>query len=673
MTAVVEVRGPHQALRPGSPPSTTSTFTLEENRIYGLLGRNGAGKTTLMQLLTGQDFATARQIEVFGESPVENADVLAADLLHQGEPEVPGRLPGASTCSQPRRGSSRTGTRTSPTGWSTTSGCRSTAGSRSSPAASSRPSASSSASPRRAPLTFFDEPYLGLDAVARQIFYDRLLADYAEHPRTVVLSTHLIDEVSDLLEHVLVIDDGRILIDQDADDAARLAPRRSSARRTAVDAFVAGREVLHREGIGGLASATVAGLERRGSPRRRRRRARARAGVAAAARRAQHHHAETIEESIMTTLTPAHPTSTRVARIRQRRASQRHEPVDDADPAVDHPGRDPAAEHRHLGAHHRRSGPADRPARRRVPVERRRVLRLHLHAHRGDADRSTSPSRSRSVTASPAATSTSAARVTFVGAAPDVRDRDDDPRPDRAGDRGLGPGRPHVHADLLRNGPTPGTRSCGCSSADCCSRSSADPCSPRSGCVGRPSASLPACLCSASCCWAFGAIAVYTGTEKEVAQAVIDLGPVGIASWSLVHQRRVRAPRLPIVAARDAPRLTQLPPSSSNAVSCSPSGPSTRALSEFHGVRVGGATERRPRDRVHGPVAPTASSTSSASRTRSGNGCATGRPTSTVVDELDLSRVGEFEGRRLDPEDHDTGVRRRRRTTRARAVPSASR
>ena len=55
----------------------------------------------------------------------------------------------------------------------------------------------------RAELTLFDEPYAGLDAVARQLFYDRLLADYAEHPRTVVLSTHLIDEVADLLEHVV--------------------------------------------------------------------------------------------------------------------------------------------------------------------------------------------------------------------------------------------------------------------------------------------------------------------------------------------------------------------------------------------------------------------------------------------------------------------------------------
>ena len=82
----------------------------------------------------------------------------------------------------------------------------------------------------RAPLTFFDEPYLGLDAVARQLFYDRLLSDYAEHPRTVVLSTHLIDEVSNLLEHVLVIDDGRILDRQRRRRPARLGDHRRRHR-----------------------------------------------------------------------------------------------------------------------------------------------------------------------------------------------------------------------------------------------------------------------------------------------------------------------------------------------------------------------------------------------------------------------------------------------------------
>jgi len=39
------------------------------------------------------------------------------------------------------------------------------------------------------PVDSFDEPFLGLDAVARQLFRDRLLADHAEHPRTIVLST----------------------------------------------------------------------------------------------------------------------------------------------------------------------------------------------------------------------------------------------------------------------------------------------------------------------------------------------------------------------------------------------------------------------------------------------------------------------------------------------------
>ena len=93
----------------------------------------------------------------------------------------------------------------------------------------------------RAEVTLFDEPYLGLDAVARQIFYDRLLADYAEHPRTVLLSTHLIDEVADLLEHVLVIDRGRIVVDAAADDLRGRAVTVSGAT-SAVDDFTTSRK-----------------------------------------------------------------------------------------------------------------------------------------------------------------------------------------------------------------------------------------------------------------------------------------------------------------------------------------------------------------------------------------------------------------------------------------------
>ena len=69
----------------------------------------------------------------------------------------------------------------------------------------------------RAPLTIFDESHLGLDAPSRYAFYDELLADYAERPRTVILSTHLIEEVSRLFEEVVIIDRGRLVLHEETD------------------------------------------------------------------------------------------------------------------------------------------------------------------------------------------------------------------------------------------------------------------------------------------------------------------------------------------------------------------------------------------------------------------------------------------------------------------------
>jgi ABC-2 type transport system ATP-binding protein len=69
----------------------------------------------------------------------------------------------------------------------------------------------------RAELTLLDEVYLGMDAVARRLFYDELMADYVTHPRTIVLSSHLLDEVEDLMEDVVVLDRGRVVAAGDAD------------------------------------------------------------------------------------------------------------------------------------------------------------------------------------------------------------------------------------------------------------------------------------------------------------------------------------------------------------------------------------------------------------------------------------------------------------------------
>jgi len=257
MTSVIDARGVTKSF--GSVTAVNDvSFTVEENRIYGLLGRNGAGKTTLMQLLTGQLFATHGEIELFGATPVENAKVLSRVCFIKESQRYPEDFKVKHVfrsapwfCSE----------------WDQEFADRLIAdfrvplGRRMKKLSRGQLSAVGVivGLASRAPVTFFDEPYLGLDAVARHIFYDRLLEDYAEHPRTVILSTHLIDEVSNLLEHVLVIDEGRILIDQDA-ESLRGTATTIVGPASKVEAFAAGRDIIHRERIGGLASVTIAGM-----------------------------------------------------------------------------------------------------------------------------------------------------------------------------------------------------------------------------------------------------------------------------------------------------------------------------------------------------------------------------------------------------------------------------
>lgn len=233
------------------------SFTLEPNKIYGLLGRNGAGKTTLMHMITAQLFATNGELKVFGEQPYENERVLSricfikesqkypdtfrvVDVLESASFFFPNwdrdyayllaedfRLPLKRRMKKLSRGM-----------------------------LSSVGIIVGLAS--RAPLTMFDEPYLGLDAVARSMFYDRLIEDYSVFPRTIVLSTHLIDEVSRLLEHVILIDKGKVLIDEDADTLRGKAFSVVGAA-SKVEAFLAGKTVIDKQPLGSLLSATAMG------------------------------------------------------------------------------------------------------------------------------------------------------------------------------------------------------------------------------------------------------------------------------------------------------------------------------------------------------------------------------------------------------------------------------
>ena len=233
------------------------SFRLEDGKIYGLLGRNGAGKTTLMHILTAQWFATSGEVRLFGEDPYENDRVLRRVCFIKESQIYPKSLRvkdvfELSASFFPNWDWAYADALAREFGLpidrrmgKLSRGMLSTVGIIVGLAS-------------RAELTIFDEPYLGLDAVARGLFYDRLLADYAEHPRTIVLSTHLIDEVSRLLAHVLIIDRGRLVADEDA-EALRSSAFAVEGRVEEVDAFAVGRSVLHRDTLGGTARVLVRG------------------------------------------------------------------------------------------------------------------------------------------------------------------------------------------------------------------------------------------------------------------------------------------------------------------------------------------------------------------------------------------------------------------------------
>ena len=71
-----------------------------------------------------------------------------------------------------------------------------------------------------AKLLVLDEPTLGLDILARRSFFDALVNDYMDETRTILITTHQVEEVENLLTDVIFIDRGRIVLDSSLEDIA---------------------------------------------------------------------------------------------------------------------------------------------------------------------------------------------------------------------------------------------------------------------------------------------------------------------------------------------------------------------------------------------------------------------------------------------------------------------
>lgn len=233
------------------------TLGLEGGKIYGLLGRNGSGKTSLLSVLAAFRRQSAGEVRVDGRAVYENAEVTGRICLirDSGETVDIGTAQDALDFAKSLRPN-----------WDGDYARSLMDTFKLQPKKNVKAMSRGQRSAMgvvvglagRADLTMFDESYLGMDAPSRHAFYDALLADYMAHPRTIIMSSHLIEEVSSLLEEVVIIDEGRLVVHEESE---ALLSRGTAVTGPAdrLDAFTAGLTVLNTKELGSTKSAMVYG------------------------------------------------------------------------------------------------------------------------------------------------------------------------------------------------------------------------------------------------------------------------------------------------------------------------------------------------------------------------------------------------------------------------------
>jgi ABC-2 type transport system ATP-binding protein len=224
------------------------SFVIEENRITGLIGRNGAGKTTLLKSIAGYYRTSAGSLKVFGLNPFQSLKVSANLIFIDDQMQFPPALTlseilhsAGSFYENWNQGlADRLFTyfnfQKSQSHQSLSKGMKSTFNMIIGLCA-------------RCPLTIFDEPTTGMDSSVRKDFYRALLKDYLQYPRTIILSSHLLNEIEDILEDVLLIQSGKLKLHMSISDLKQYAIGLRGDSET-IDEATRNVQVLYTETIG---------------------------------------------------------------------------------------------------------------------------------------------------------------------------------------------------------------------------------------------------------------------------------------------------------------------------------------------------------------------------------------------------------------------------------------
>lgn len=233
------------------------SFSFEFGKIYGFLGRNGAGKSTLINVIANRIFADEGTVLVDDIPARENmkvqekifcmseTDLYDKDLKIKEHFKWINRFYDSFNIDKALEISEKFNLDTDKRFKALSKGYQSIF-------------KLTVALSLNVPYVIFDEPVLGLDANHRELFYDLLLKDYEDGERTIIIATHLIEEVANIIEEVVLIDKGKILLQESVERLLETGYSISGITKE-VDDYCTDKNVIGYDELGSLKIAYVLG------------------------------------------------------------------------------------------------------------------------------------------------------------------------------------------------------------------------------------------------------------------------------------------------------------------------------------------------------------------------------------------------------------------------------
>ena len=190
---------------------------VEEGRILGLIGPNGAGKSTALQAILGLT-PYKGSLTVLGRDPWNQRDQLMADVCFIADVAVLPRWMRVSQALDYMAGVHPRFSRKAAEAFLAKTTIKRTSKVRELSKGMVTQLHLALVMAVDARLLVLDEPTLGLDLVYRKAFYDTLLNDYFDHTRTIVVTTHQVEEIQHILTDVVFLNRGRIVLDCSMED-----------------------------------------------------------------------------------------------------------------------------------------------------------------------------------------------------------------------------------------------------------------------------------------------------------------------------------------------------------------------------------------------------------------------------------------------------------------------